>query len=100
MYKRQPDVMLAKYPEQPEAGVEIGCVQVRDADGTSREVAQYRCIKNSYTPVSYTHLAVYKRQNRQWAVVICFITPEVATTWRTRSHISPSSMKMRCNLSR
>ena len=46
---REPDVMLAKYPEQPEAGVEIGCVQVRDADGTSREVAQYRCIKNSYT---------------------------------------------------
>ena len=33
---REPDVMLAKYPEQPEAGVEIGCVQVRDADGTSR----------------------------------------------------------------
>ena len=45
---REPDVELVDDAKQPEAGVRQGSVQVRDADGTRRQVAQYRCAKGRY----------------------------------------------------
>lgn len=46
---RKPDLAFARYEEQPEQGVERGCVDVRTPEGRELTVAEYRCAHNRYT---------------------------------------------------
>lgn len=45
---RKPDLMIAKFDEQSDRNVQVGCVQVSDAKGTMRQVAQYRLVNGTY----------------------------------------------------
>lgn len=46
---REPDLMIAKFEEQDDANIQTGCVQVRDAEGSMRQVAQYSFADAKYT---------------------------------------------------
>lgn len=46
---REPDLCFARFTEQPVPGEQQGTVEVLDAKGTTREVAQYVCKRNQYT---------------------------------------------------
>lgn len=44
-----PDMAFARFSEQPAAGEELGCVEVHADDGSVRQTAQYRCVRDRYT---------------------------------------------------
>ncbi len=45
---REPDLMIAKFEEQENPKVQVGCVQVRDDGGLMRQVSQYRLDGSKY----------------------------------------------------
>ncbi|MEG0757614.1 MAG: hypothetical protein RR505_04345, partial [Raoultibacter sp.] len=45
----EPDLSLARYPEQGSDGFERGIIQVLCSDGVTRRAAEYRCRKGSYS---------------------------------------------------